>query len=275
MLPTEDGKMDGIYGFFLFSNCYVIMAATFKLFSLMKSDPKFGLLVQLVTVALMDCIYFTVFMMIWIAVFGMIFAIFGADSGQNSDNFPNIDGATAAFLQTFENSIGNINNPSYTLWMDKYSCNVKDHDDVFLCTTSNKVIAIVSIYVIWFVWFINQMVVFIILVNYLIVYIGNSYQNVMDSALKFKYSAICQNSKEYAILKQKFFGPQLVVPFVLVANVNEESDDASFGGLVSQITDFARASSRALKKEIDCQTKEMENHIKKKYSNFNNKVAES
>jgi len=119
------------------------------------------------------------------------------------------------------------------------------------------------------------MVVFIILVNYLIVYIGNSYQNVMDSALKFKYSAICQNSKEYAIIKEKWFGAELVVPFVLVANVNEEGDDASFGGLVSQITDFVRSTSRSLKKEIDCQHKEMENHIKKKYSNFNKKVDDS
>ena len=119
------------------------------------------------------------------------------------------------------------------------------------------------------------MLVFIILVNYLIVYIGNSYQNVMDGALLFKYKAICQNSKEFAIVKQKFFGAKLVVPFVLVANVNEEGDDASFGGLVSQITDFVKSTSRSLKKEIDSQNKEMESHIKKKYSNFNTKVAES
>jgi hypothetical protein len=201
MLPTDDGKLTGMYGFFLLSNCFVIMASAFKLFQLMKSDPKFGLLVQLVTVALVDCFYFTIFMFMWIGVFGMIFRIFGADTNQNESNFPDIDGVSAFFLQTFENSIGNINNPSYTLWIDKYSCNVKDHDDVFLCTTSNKVISIVSIYMIWFVWFINQMVVFIILVNYLIVYIGNSYQNVMDGALLFKYKAICQNSKEYAIVK--------------------------------------------------------------------------
>lgn len=61
----------------------------------------------------------------------------------------------------------------------------------------------------------------------------------------------------------------------MVADVNEEGDDASFGGLVSQITDFVKSTSRSLKKEIDSQNKEMENHIKKKYTNFNNKVAES
>lgn len=149
----------------------------------MKSDPKFGLLVQLVTVALVDCFYFAIFMFIWIGVFGLIFRIFGADTHKNEQKFPDIDGVSAFFLQTFENSVGNIRNPTYNLWIDKYNCDVKFHDDVFLCTTSNIVISIVSIYMIWFVWFVNQMVVFIILVNYLIVYIGNSYQNVMDSAL--------------------------------------------------------------------------------------------
>jgi len=175
MLPTDDGEMGGMYAFFLFSNCFVIMSMTFKLFSLMKVDPKFGLLVQLVSSALYDAINFTIFMGIWIAVFSLILRIFGADTNKNEKKFPHIDGVSAFFLQTFENSIGNIRNPTYTLWIDKYTCNVPSHDDVFLCTDTNIFISIVSIYVIWFTWFMNQMVVFIILVNFLIVYIGNSY----------------------------------------------------------------------------------------------------
>lgn len=108
------------------------------------------------------------------------------------NKYQDINSVLAWFLQTFENGTGNIRNPTYDLWIEKYHCNVKTDDDVFLCTTSNKVVSIVTIYAIWFFWFVIQFVVFIILVNFLIVYIGNSYQNVMDSALKFKYQQICQ-----------------------------------------------------------------------------------
>tara|TARA_B110000285_G_C15131151_1_gene623669 strand:- start:1083 stop:1250 length:168 start_codon:yes stop_codon:yes gene_type:complete len=55
----------------------------------------------------------------------------------------------------------------------------------------------------------------------------------MDSALKFKYQQICQQTKEYSIIRQRFYGAKIIMPFVLVANVEEEGDDASFGGLVS------------------------------------------
>jgi len=98
MLPTEDGELSEIYAFFLFSNCFIIISMTFKVFSLMKVDPKFGLLVQLVSTALYDCINFTIFMFIWITVFSLILRILGADTNKLSDKFPDIDMVSAFFL---------------------------------------------------------------------------------------------------------------------------------------------------------------------------------
>ena len=45
LLPTDSEHLDDLYGFFLFANCCIILNMTFKVFSLMKVDPKFGLLV--------------------------------------------------------------------------------------------------------------------------------------------------------------------------------------------------------------------------------------
>lgn len=87
----------------------------------------------------------------------------------------------------------------------------------------------------------------------------------MDSALKFKYQQICQQTKEYSIVRQRFFGAKKIMPFVLVANVEEDGDDASFGGLVSQILDFVRKSNRNLKKEIDAERNICMKTIKAKY----------
>jgi len=98
MLPTVDNELSFMYAFFLFSNCFVIISMTFKLFSLMKVDPKFGLLVQLVTTALIDCIYFTMYLFIWVGLFGLIFKILGADAHKNDEKFPDLDPVTAFFL---------------------------------------------------------------------------------------------------------------------------------------------------------------------------------
>ena len=65
------------------------------------------------------------------------------------------------------------------------------------------------------------------------------------------------------------------MPFVLVANVEEDGDDASFGGLVSQILDFVRKSNRNLKKEIDAERNICMKTIKAKYQHFDNSIAET
>ena len=43
-------------------------------------------------------------------------------------------------------------------------------------------------YNIYFFWFINQFLILIILINFLIAVISQSYENVMDSRLIYKYS---------------------------------------------------------------------------------------
>lgn len=78
MLPSGTEEVNLIYAYFLFSNCIFTLNIAFKVFKFMKTDSKFGLLVQLVSTAVSDCINFTIFMFIWIAVFSLLYRILGS-----------------------------------------------------------------------------------------------------------------------------------------------------------------------------------------------------
>jgi len=78
MLPRGTNEVNLIYAYFLFSNCIFILNIAFKIFKFMKTDSKFGLLVQLVSTALGDCVNFTIFMFIWIGVFSLLYRILGS-----------------------------------------------------------------------------------------------------------------------------------------------------------------------------------------------------
>ena len=56
MLPSGTDEVNCIYAYFLFSNCIFTLNIAFKVFKFMKTDSKFGLLVQLVSTAVGDCI---------------------------------------------------------------------------------------------------------------------------------------------------------------------------------------------------------------------------
>lgn len=56
------------------------------------------------------------------------------------------------------------------------------------------------IYIIWFVWLLNQLLILIVLLNFLIAVISQSYENVMNKSVQFKYLQRCELIREAAIV---------------------------------------------------------------------------
>lgn len=79
-------------------------------------------------------------------------------------------------LYVWENSIGNINDP----------------DDTSFPKTNSKG----QNYLIWFVWVFNQVIIVIILLNFLIAVISSSYETVMSSKTIKEYQDIAALNKE-------------------------------------------------------------------------------
>ena len=127
----------------------------------MRMNTKFGMLVELVRRVSYDVIPFTLFTMMWVVMMTMLYIILGSydtyDTGDHLIPFVN------HVISTFENMVGNINNPSDAYWSNQLKKGLENH---------HKVGSYVAIYLIWFLWFMNQFFLLIILLNFLIAVIS-------------------------------------------------------------------------------------------------------
>jgi hypothetical protein len=83
------------------------------------------------------------------------------------DDYDGLGFKMRAFLQMYRNSIGDISPPKYDLYLDI---------DKNITSTENTLM----ISIIWMVWFLNQVFILIILLNFLIAIISQSYEQVMS-----------------------------------------------------------------------------------------------
>lgn len=77
------------------------------------------------------------------------------------DDYPKISKFYALFLMTFRISLGNVNTPNYKSWVNKIN--------------ETRKTTLVAIYMIWIIWFINIFVMVIVMLNFLIAEVGNTY----------------------------------------------------------------------------------------------------
>ena len=77
-------------------------------------------------------------------------------------------------MYTYRNAIGDINPPTYTFWLD--------------FSEENPTIGWTMISIIWFLWVINQVIVLIIMFNFLIAIIDKSYNDINDNAIVTEYA---------------------------------------------------------------------------------------
>ena len=79
----------------------------------------------------------------------------------------------------FENGIGNILNPTVEWW-----------------TGQNKLTATIIIGIVYLTWFLNQLVLLVFLLNFVIGIISEQYSNVMDSQVMYTCQQRCELNDE-------------------------------------------------------------------------------
>lgn len=133
----------------------------------------------------------------------------------------------------WENSIGNINNPPGASFHN-------DHDK------SKGMRELPDIYLMWFIWYMNQFIIVIILLNFLIAVISQSYENVMNSKSIMKYQDMAALNKE-AYNFMNFFGfkyPLMKKNRLLLTleASNDEGETGEWGGFVQTMKIFVKKS---------------------------------
>lgn len=111
-----------------------------KLTSYMRVHSKLGQLEILVVQCIIDCMPFMFFFFLWNYMFARFFSILGVDS--EADEFSGLFVLGRYFMGVYENSLGNISRPGYTIW---------DPSD----PENNNFFNTIILLVIWLIWFLN------------------------------------------------------------------------------------------------------------------------
>ena len=146
----------------------------------------------------------------------VLFKILGSLNNAAS-NYKNISPLFGYFFYNFNNAVTNANNPTFTIWetLQKYYKGQPWH--------YGKVLSKIMIYFIYFTWFINQILIQIILLNFLISVISNSYQAIIDSEIIITYTFKAGLNREYLIIQKALTLDSKVGNLILSANTEDES----------------------------------------------------
>ena len=118
------------------------------------------------------------------------FASISANLGSNHNLATGYSGTPLAFgyfLQTFENGIGNINAPTISY------LNSVNHE-----TLLDKIIT----FLIYIAWFIAQIILLIVLLNFVIALISQYYEDVMNQQVMHTYCMRMTLNHEYNVVHQ-------------------------------------------------------------------------
>jgi len=97
-------------------NVVIIFQMVLKVCFFLRVYDKFGMLVQLIITCIQDVGPFLTFMVIWLLAFTLSFIVLGANSDVDK-TYVDVGQFFGYFLLIWENSIGNINPPTYTFWL--------------------------------------------------------------------------------------------------------------------------------------------------------------
>jgi len=79
--------------------------------------------------------------------------------------------------------------------------------------------------IIWFMWFANQFFILIILLNFLIAVISQSYENVMSKAVISKYRQRAQLNRECRLVYAELNWCKVLNITILTANTTDDHGD--------------------------------------------------
>ena len=106
---------------------------------------------------MIDIAQFTFIFILYICIFSIEYQILGVEMENKNEEYPYIGDFLANFIQTFRNSLGDLQVPGMRFWMS-------DSEDYYISGF--------MIYLIWFMWVFNKIVMLIVLLNFLIAIIS-------------------------------------------------------------------------------------------------------
>lgn len=148
-----------------------VTQAFLKVLFYMKIFSNYGFLVQMIKQSVLDIQGFLVFFMIWILFFSIQFKILDAEF--DGGDYPLMPKTLQLIFITFRNSIGDLGIPGYEKFIARYE--------------GGKNTSLIIITLIWVMWIMNIALMLIVLMNFLIAIISESYAAVMEAKTQYVY----------------------------------------------------------------------------------------
>jgi len=155
-------------------NVFILISIWIKISWFLKLNSDLGLMTQLIVGVLGAIFPFLIIYLLWVLLFALISFTLGANK-ENAESYVGVPSISIGyFLVAFENSLGNINPPSMGFLIDGAE------PDQFLGKF--------KVLLIYFCWFVAQIVLMIILLNFVIALISQYYEDVMNRKVMHTYS---------------------------------------------------------------------------------------
>jgi hypothetical protein len=103
---------------------------------------------------------------------------------------------------------------------------------------------------IYFTWFINQILVQIILLNFLISVISNSYQRVIDHEVLITYTSKAELNREFLIIQKALGRDDKIVTLIVSANTEDESLNSQWYKFTSSVKMMMRSTMASLQGNV-------------------------
>jgi len=160
--------------------------AWIKLTYFQKAFPSLGMMQTLLLGVFTNTIPFLIIYLFWVVFFAVSAYILSANQ-TTAESFSGISIALGYFFTTFENSIGNISSPTI---------------DFYKPISKRTLVDKLRIYMIYILWWFAQIVLLIILLNFVIALISQYYEDVMNRKIMHTYVMKNNINGEHYVLKK-------------------------------------------------------------------------
>jgi len=170
-------------------NAFILVYIMIKLVYFMKVNKTLGMMSALLLGVFIAVVPFLFVFMFFIFFFAMMSFTLGANRSL-ADGYTDMNPLIGYIVQTFENGIGNISAPTIN----------------FLSNGSKpeSVLDFSIVYTIYLFWFTAQIILLVILLNFVIALISQHYENVMNSKVMHEFVMKQELNKEYSLFSHFF-----------------------------------------------------------------------
>lgn len=146
----------------------------------MKIFSDYGFLVQMIGLSILDMGPFMAFFTLWVVFFAIENRVLMLEFDESE--YSGLNKFIQMLILAFRNSIGDLQSPQYERWLNYIKDN-RDPENPNPFFSQGQVI----IYLLWALWFGNIILMVILLLNFLIAIISQTYERVAGSQSNYTY----------------------------------------------------------------------------------------